>query len=366
MIYIFLFILFSICSLLDIYYSNRRIKNIIFISLAVILILIGGFRWQTGTDWSTYRLFFTFFNTLKQFLIGGYEPGFAVLNYIIKSLFSHYTFMLLTMCFLTITFYFKFFSNFEFKFIAVLAFLSYYIGGIFATRQTLAIGITLISSIYILNSNKKYFYYYLLLACTFHFTAIVFLPAYKIFHSRISIKTMTIILMFSILIGFNTWIIEYILNLIYQVLNSIGLSLVSWRLNNYLKEDALTPGNPIVQMTLAFSKRLLLLPLFVFLSHKIILRYNYFNGFLKLWIFGNILYFLLNNTLTVFNRLTLYFVIYELILIPMCIYAFNRKSRVIVYFILILYFGLRFYLSLQTYWTEYYPYYSVFHDSYRY
>lgn len=361
MIYIFLFGLFSFFGLLDIIKSKRKIDSIILPFLAIILISVGGIRWETGTDWQNYYNYFDLKDSFLEFILGGFEPGFSLLNYLIKNLFGKYTFMLFSCTLLSISFYFLYFNKLENKYFVILAFLCYYLGAIFATRQVIALGITAYSTLFIINKKKTKFILTVLFASCFHITSLIFLFAYTIFHKKNITNLLVVILFLSIIIGYFEIIPKLFLKGLLSIFTLLDLPVFKWKVISYLEKDAVNQNvNPIVALIIGFVKRLMLLPLFLFFKRRILEKDQNYNGYLNLWLAGNILYFLVITSLTVLNRLTVYYVFYEIVLLSSLLLGINKRSKLLYFSLFMIFLSLRYVLTLQAYWEQYIPYKSIF------
>ena len=92
-----LFIFAFCCNYLanDTIYTKRvKVSAYGIIILALLLcVCIGGFRWETGTDWINYFSFFVNNSSWKSFSENnGFEVGWKILNFAIKQIYNDYTF----------------------------------------------------------------------------------------------------------------------------------------------------------------------------------------------------------------------------------------------------------------------------------
>ena len=80
-VYILLFTLLAMVSIMDVSKISKKNKKIYILLFAFFIIFISGSRWQVGNDWYAYYSFFEFSNSLNDFLLAGFEPGYAIDNY---------------------------------------------------------------------------------------------------------------------------------------------------------------------------------------------------------------------------------------------------------------------------------------------
>lgn len=192
--FIFIFIALIIIQILSsgIKANSKRVFQTI--SCFIILWLIQGLRHESiGIDsatsyrpyfesvWSDFGSLFDFSDTYMN-----YEIGYIILNKVFKTLISSDTqlFILFT-SFLSIApiayIFYKYSNNIVFSF-WVFTSLQIYHFGFSGIRQAIAIAICFLSFHYIVQKKIPIFLALVLLASTFHTSAILFLPAYWVYH----------------------------------------------------------------------------------------------------------------------------------------------------------------------------------------
>lgn len=359
MIYIVIFIILLFLTTIDLYNSKLRYFSY-FLSVSI-LIIFGSLRWETGADWIPYHSFFILNDSLDKFLDGGFEIGFAYLNYLIKQISDSYSVMLFVVTSIALLSKSIFvLKKIDYVVFVIFGFYCFFLGDSFPVRQSMSVGILLASTIFIIDKNKIYFLLCVLLAATIHVTSLFFIFAYPIFHLRWSNRKIIFLFLVCILIGF--------LKLPIVVLSKIGglgdLGFVTSKLLYYLEDgaDQNNLNNPI-NFIVSLIRRLLVFTPF-FLCRKRCEAYDpNYNGYLNLLCFGNAIFFAFCTSIEVFIRMGAYFYIYEIFLLSIILKVYwKTKAGAWVYLLLILYFCIKLYGALSVFWDLYVPYYTIFEN----
>ena len=362
--YIYLFLFLALLSFTDYIYIPKLSRiQLLYIGGSFVFLLLWAFaslRWKTGTDWESY--YDTFYYFSEEYAVN-FEPGFAAFVSFIRNITSNYTVFLTIFSFICISLKFYFFHRFnkEFFFTLIFLYYCYYFGDIFAVRQSLAISLSLFSTIFIINKKPFYFVLFICLATSIHTSSILYFFAYFIYWRKLSDKTFYYIIFFSILLG----LIGFggiILDLLFKALGLDGF--MGDKFNNYLKGEDEVVNNPFLSYILGVSKRLLLIPLFIYVKNKTNERFIYFNGYFNLYMVGNIIYFLFAKDLAIFARASVPFLLFEIFLLGYVLLYFKRdkKKLVFIFFIMILFSWARFTALVNSYYDLYVPYNSIFDD----
>ena len=173
-------------------FTSKR-NYLLITSFTFILFLI--FYDSTGTDWDTYNLYIT-----NKSLPLYFEPGFVLLLQLARFLQSYIIVLLfiLVVSLISIESFSKNHKIFP-KWIIILSIIPIFLplfGG--AIRQALALMIVLYGF------NSKHFIYCILIAMSFHYSAIVFLPIYLLTKISITYKSSILFLFFGLIIAYYT------------------------------------------------------------------------------------------------------------------------------------------------------------------
>lgn len=348
----------SVDSVLNSETMIRKIFKINYIYLSIALIIIGGCRWLTGSDWNPYYRYFTDLNTWNEFNNGTFEIVYALLNFIVKCVSSNYTVFLLVFHGIIICLKCKIISRYAFipGFVLFL-FYCYSVGDIFAVRQTLSIAVLFFSLKSIKEKKKLEFAMITFLAVLIHNASVIWFLAYKVFWARIKVSRIYVIFFVCLIVGlFSSKIYGTAIPIILAPFSSkirfIGKLLV------YATGVASSPFS--VTTILSIAKRTVFLPLFLLIKKKN-QDSDFYCGTLNLWIFGTLVYLLFSNSLNVFQRMTTPFIALEIFLLPYILKGEKSYIKPILFLLICLYAISKLVSALDAYPDLYIPYYSIFY-----
>lgn len=349
---------------LDKAFSNQAKRVIIFLFCSL-FILLGGLKWNTGTDWNPYYYNFlnsvTYDNAINS--PASFEWGYSVLNFIINSSTGSFTVFLLVFTFFTVYFKYKVLISNDFisyALFGLFCFYCYSIGDIIAWRQAFAISIVFFSVFFIIRRNFFPFLLCILIASLFHRSAIICIILYYIYSINLSKNWMLIIFLSSMTLGI------LIFNLKISSFNIPFLSGLE-AFSNY--QEKLDAYNEIGQVSYGqvdsklsnflgyLRKAVFVLPMIFFVKKEDKITYS----LMGITIFGSVIYFILGAIATDFKRLAGYFDIFDILLIPAILYGVhNQKLRYMLIFLYAIFMLLRLYTSLFNFWDVYNPFITIF------
>ena len=290
--------------------SNLDGRNNAFtlVSGGVILLLLASFRHHSmGSDTMSYMLDFLSLNDFS-WKDEEFEKGYSLFKL------SVYTFtnnpnlylMVNSMAFITSIFIFLHrYSKEALLSIFIFIFLGYYQFSFSGLRQALAIAILLFSYGSIKDRKFFQFLFIVVIAAQFHSTALIFVLAYPVANLKIGLWH------FVTTISFLAIAILFADTLFATLLNIITLDVFSDRFIAYYDEDK-TFHDPV---SLSFFVILFLIWFFCFIIHKIYDFDGQLTIFLNL-VFMGILFQSLTPLLGEFFRLSMYFNIFTIALLP--------------------------------------------------
>jgi hypothetical protein len=341
------------------YSKNRALKISIYgvlYTFSFILILLGGFRWEKGTDWKGYFGFFDNLSLSTPF--GSYLPfehGYILLNFFIKSVYNSYTAFLLIFHFLIIIYFISGIKNLSIFFpLAFFLFFCATKGSIFAVRMNLAGAILFHSTIYIIKKQKYLFIINVLIACSIHITSIIFLIAYPLYYCKLNKKSIVIFLCISIYVAFNTKFL--VTTLLTPILNQIGTGRIVIKLLGY-SEEATRNFFMIIVYIIRYA---LFIPVILYFCRR---EENSISGLFNLYFFGCLFFICFSTYLTQIQRAATYFTRYEWVLLPMVYTRIERKLNKAIFLICILLYGFYKYYSsffAEDWFNLFVPYSSIF------
>jgi hypothetical protein len=319
-----------------------------------------GLRWETGTDWLPYLNNFLDTVSIDIVLVNsflGFEIGYGIFVYIIRSITQDYTLFLLIHA--IVYYYLIFKANRQISPLPSLSLLLFYVstmGVLGSNRQLIALAICLYSLQYVIKRKPIRFFLLIMLAFLFHTSALLFFVYY--FLNRDFKKQYIFgVLIFAFIIGKTT-----IPNLFFSSLGNLIGGASTSKVEIYSEKDSLGDFSLSI---VGLIRRLVYFLVFYLnydnLSKKLSAYKLIFNGFS----FGLVLYFLFSNSLLILvNRGSIYFNIMEVFLITSLPFLFKiHKDRLIIIFILFLYSFYLFFQSISVYSDLFLPYKGVFINS---
>ena len=343
-------------------------KSILF-SFILFTIILGGIRWETGTDWKPYLDFFSYNITWKQFnspWIHGdaqFKFSYTLLNFFVKQCTDSYTVLLFIMSFAVILLRYN-----TIKTIALYPVLSYYlffclnIGGMFPVRHHIAQAIALTSIYFIQKKRKIAFVLITLLAVSFHYALIIWFIAYPIYHIR-TFKPFMVITLFIIatIIGIFGW--DLIIWIVQNTVESWGVSgRISAKTTGYMLGSYSDGSFSMFGVVRSVSRRLVFVILFLALRHNLFNKYIYANGLVNIFLISVIIQsiFSFNENWAPMARIVAPFIFTEVLLIPSIIILYKSYIKYILILFLFLYGLFRLYAALNGFPESFIPYRSIF------
>lgn len=354
-----IFVLFALLAGLNVFNLVSCVRlRYIYCMCIIVLIAFSCLRWERGTDWEAYYLFYREFNSIT---IDGYmEPGFNLLTSFNKIFAPWYTFHLFIMALVAIGCIAVTIQKYSvYPFVSLLVWFTMTLSNLFPVRQTIAIAVLVYASKFIINKNKYKFIIFLCIAISFHYSAVIFGLAYYLFYRRYSQKT----LILTLLIGVIFAIIAE--SLVSNIIYTLGGDFFQEKLAYYMEANAENSfGSAYSAKEILFrgivNRSLLFVIPLVFLEKK---RQSdvIFNGFFNLYYFAFLVFVLMVPLSPVLGRLASYYDYSQFFIIPYFFkIPFTRKSLYVIYFIVLTYCTMRFNGVVQNYKDEYIPYKSVF------
>ena len=316
--------------------EKKKIRKIFaFFIIAVFLILTtirGGMRGQDVT----YKEHFGYTDTSYLFKTQNFlfEPFYSLLQWISKKLINNFQFFLFLIGLITIGIEHKYAKTFRmgnkkiggggYYFTIFFVLWGLYQANIFVIRSTISLMICFYSINYIKNAKKTKFLLCVFLAAGFHYSALIFLPAYFIFWFRSRLFTKISIFIFgSIFLSFAIRPISL------TAAHLLGGN-IERKIRGYLNATGFmfSTGMNEESATIVLLKALLNIGLILFIGIYF-WRFNKkdidYEGYLNLYIVGCILYVATLRIGIAFARLSIYYNIFQ---IPILLYAIRGNGKV--------------------------------------
>lgn len=351
---------------------DKSYRRKIFWSIAIVMTLFQGLRWETGGDWAQYLWTFEYSRWDKIFTFergyqGRYmEWGYMLLNVTIKTIFKHYTFFLLITCgFINYTFLHfvdKYVKNHKGWALA----LSICFFDMFPVRQFLSASIFYWSIPYILNRDWKRYAIIVFLCYTIHSSSLALAIVFW-FHKQI--KSWILIGVYwsvSLWVSFLPEFIDRILSFDFLKGTSF-LNLMLWYSSDIVEGASrnVETSQPIRAIILTSILILLFCWMRSYAGNE---RKDIINVLLNLYVLGAVGKSLAGiEGLNELARLSYYNALSVGILLAYCMTLFSIYKKELFYplkiFILLLYVY-HFVSFVNNEYAEYcVPYYSVFEDA---
>ncbi|MFW6025648.1 MAG: EpsG family protein [Candidatus Woesearchaeota archaeon] len=361
-VYIVLYLVLALFSLIEITYSHKKeYRNIsLFTSMLIILfiILFVGLRYETGADYYSYVKHFNKTNSISfsHILSQRIEPGFLLINYIIKNTLHNHIFLFLFIALASIGVKYKFCLNYSYYiFIPIFYYFSYSflpleMGQI---RHALSIGILLISVRYIIQNNFYKFAFWVLIATTIHYSSIVFILTYFFNKIKLNRKRIIVIFIIAIIIG-----MVNINNITIEMLKILPDLTPIRRAISYLRRPNIVGRRGIALQDIW---KTFLIIIFLTFYKKMFKQNEFYNGIFQVYFFGIIIWFSMNSIDLFARRFAHVYNFIEGILISYFIFKLkHRRIKILILLILSFIMLIRFSNVLSS--GRYVPYKNVLYN----
>ncbi len=376
MIYYIIWVILFFLAFLDVFFKiPKRQKQYLLFTVFVFFVFFVGLRVDTGFDYESWRdvyknINLTYFDRYivyhgqwyygpqNQYLFvyeTPVEPAYAILNLVFKYLSFPFWFLLLLFAFASIGIKYRFIKQYSpYAFFSFLILFIYILSGDMGQyRQALAVSILLFAAEAIYTNNLKKFSLLILAASFFHFSALLFFPMYFISRKNFSIWFYIIFLTLVIIFNINS---AFLKEFLYSKASVFPLY-ISAKLQFYLSRENFTLG-----LSLTSLFRIATLVIFGYsirISNSESRQFQYVLFNIYFW--GIIYFFIFGFLPQLGSRVTLYFKIYEIIIIPLILYNFQLKFNKLVFFVLFSLYFLRSIIEFMASWSaDYLPYRSIF------
>lgn len=345
--FLYYFVVLSSCIIayLSGFLSSTRYRNFakyLFFSTLILPVFISGFRYNIGVDYPNYINVYTsiterYFGIFDAIANSRFEPGWIVINYLVKYVFNDVQYVFIISAFLTWLFAFKsLYDNRDEASIgiAVLILLcTLYNPSFNVVRQVLATSVIMLSIKPLLGRRPWKFLFIVLFASTFHLTALIFAPAYWVINSRFRHGNFLKKLFIPIFVIAFVVLIQPILSTI----SSIDL------FSTYARYDLNFSGFYIRDVLM----RIPIIILMLFSARKLRTENNPMHKLIVLFIMGTILTTLASYAPYI-NRVSMFFDVTQVFIVSAIIKAQTNKYEKFfyTYFVFIYYIGLFTYLFI--------------------
>jgi transmembrane protein EpsG len=332
-------------------------------SIAVLLVLtislVSGIRWETGTDWLPYYDFFVMCGDFDDCMQHPhFEYGYKFIVWLFRQGSDSYSVWLFIFTLFVMGVKLIAVADRPYILIVFLVIFGVSLGDLFPVRQSLAISIGILALYFYSNNRLTWFLGLVIMAGMVHKTAFIlgFIPFILI----LNVGWVYFSAVFSgIFVYFAFFIIsDYLANL-------VGADYVSYQVGVYTADFI----GRVSFGSLAYKA--VILSVLAFLSPMYKGELNKFElNSIKLTIFGLIFSSIIELGNGALNRISIYFVSFEVVAVPVLIYFFIRELVlrrsyhavfVVILTLNVFYMG-RFLVGLEAYSDLYLPYETIFHS----
>lgn len=359
----YLYIIFSFLAILSFMrMTNIRIKqyphfyDFSYWGWILVLIFISGFRWENGTDWDSYYIYFNWFNGIT--LLGYMEPGFTLLTSINATCFNYTTQLTCIALLSIIPIAWRYKQISPYPFFSLFIWFATSFAHIFPVRQSIAIALFVFSWKYIEEKKLYPFLVTILIAMTFHLTAFVAIPTYFIWHKHFSAKFYICTLGILAIIALSGQ------GVFQNIIYAIGGDFFREKLEFYMEQNADSTFGAAYSTTQVLIRGcinrsfLFFVPLCLLNSHRE--KDPRLNGIYNLYFYSFILFLITTPISPALGRLGSYTDMAQAILIPFIFkLKMDYRNACLLMTIIILYFIVRFKGIVFNYYDLYVPYHFV-------
>lgn len=327
-----LFVIFFLCFAfiqLGIPFEEKSRKFLNFI-LIISYVLFFGFRGFIATDWINYYDYFKNISTELNLALkyNFFEPGFITYSVLIKKISTSYeSFQLIN----TITniillhIFIKRYLPTKYHALAYVVFIVFngFILEINLLRNFKAILILLLALQHIENREPIKYFLYVLLAISFHWTGILFIPLYFFLHKKIDIRIYVLIFVFGTVIYFLQ--IEYIKPTILNISKLLPEN-IAIRIQYYLEQKTYAGSNGL---TFGYIERAFIFFITLFYFKKITLNKSNIL-FVNSFVIFIVLYLYFYEMRIIQERIGGIFIYSYWILIPIIIHEIEKNFKILL------------------------------------
>ena len=202
MIYYFVLILLAFFSLYHLSKLDRNENRFLRLVSFLMFIIIGGLRYDVGTDWTQYEVTFNSLESAADIFKAREEKLFVIFMYFTKKNINSYSFFILSFFFVAFYFKYKIFKKYStdiFLSLIVYFFTLFLIYDLNGIRQGMALAFVFLSIPLILQKKLFLFSIIILIGSLFHITVLIFFAFYWISNLKISKEKMLLIVASSLI-----------------------------------------------------------------------------------------------------------------------------------------------------------------------
>jgi hypothetical protein len=362
-----MFILICGASIIEICNFNSLFQKFVIGFITVMFILVAGLRYETGVDWRVYTSMFEDTPPINEIsdplgrvlIFSSIDYGYCIFISVVKSIHGSIQAVFFIISLIGSIFVYKSVKIYsDGRIMSMLLYFSllFFILDMSGLRQGFALSIFFYSLQYVYKRKFWPYLVLLLLAGSFHWSAYLLIPLYFLISKRFSNLVLTCIFLISLSIFMLK--IGWLQFVFVHIFSGFSNEFIASKIFTYT--DTYESGRGFSANTIAsiiFYVSTFILCLYYRLNLEG--KNKYFNMFLNIYMCQVVSYFALYEFIEMADRLRLYFLIANLILLPSMVFVFiSLKERVLIYTYLIAFafFSCKPYVLNEQVTIAYHPY----------
>lgn len=353
MLFYILFLVVAFAALIEIGkgFSKNSGKKI-FLFFSCVFYILSFLRWDFGTDWYGYT---RLFDVITWNDTENHEKLFSALFIFARNVFGHYTYALFLLA--TVLFFFQtraVLKLSEMPLTVLMVLTGTYMCNVGFVRQQVAMAIVLFSIVYIIKRKFIPFILLVVVASGFHYSAMIFIPAWWIFNVDVSRKSIIIAVIISLSL-------YAVVTPMFAGLGQLIGGDVGMRIDGYTElgmdyEDTAIMSSSQLIIKALFNRGLFFLIGF-YLYNKPIAKYTHFRSYFNLYVFGTILFFLTSPISIVLTRMSWYYDFCQILIVPyLFMHLKNKGAKMFLLILISFILGGKIYLQMNAYEEKMFEY----------
>lgn len=327
MIYYLIAFILGLLAFVELFIKKFNAK-IVFVICVVSLIVFAGSR-EIGFDYAEYANIF-YYASFGKFWLIGIEPGYGFLCYILTPLgFNGFLFVV---ALISVSMNARFIARYSpliFSSLLIYYTTNFIVKEMGQIRQGLVMAISLFAFVDAVRQKKLAFTIKIVIALSLHFSAFILIPVYYLCNKRYSNRFILVSILACLPFLFID--IKFIISTVVMLL---PLSVAQEKVSSIFLSD-------LSGQRLGINSSLILRFIILFLMMKfrkqLTTQTPIFEALISLYFFGTVLYMCFNSIAEFAQRTSVFFRLYEMIIIPCLVMLFKRtiEKGVIIFFIFV-------------------------------
>lgn len=327
MVYYLLVFLLSVFSLFEQFKPRKADISILKYIAFILILFIGGLRFEVGADWFAYEKLFNSVNSFEDIFLVREEKLFIFFQYACKAIVNSYSFFVFFL--FACAFYLKYnvfnkYSTDIFLSLIIYIYTLFLIYDLNGIRQGMAMAVVLTSIPLILNKRKYLFIVFITAACLFHTSAMIFFPFYWLSKIKVSQKNMLRITFLCLIISviiqkliLNSSLFQYLL-----LMDSFS------HYGSYIDNETLSKEIPI--LSIPVFQRILVFIIFILNYDKLKVNEEFKRLLINGYFLAIIIFVFLSFNSEYAARLSFYYKSLEIFIIPIIVSSQRKSSHKII------------------------------------